>query len=744
MRKPFFYRLGCLIYQCRWLVISFFIILMLTCLPFLPHLIAPFKNTGLVSDTAKSTKIQQLVNHDLGYNDFNKILVMYSSNTLKNTNPLFIKKIKQSLSGLVKLHVPYEVIWPSNESNQLSKDQHTAYAIIIIKTEEAISDTLLSAIEKTIKTPNEMTLQLGGEPLFEKKVNQQTQADLYKADMVAAPLALITLVVVLGTLIAALIPILLGGVSALIILTLLYALGHVFLLSIFTLNIALLLGLCLTLDYSLFIISRFRDELSHSDDIKTAVARTQASAGKAIFFSGLAVFSSISALLFFPVNILFSLAVGGLVAVAIAVIIALLLLPALLGILNTTINRLSVLVWPSKKDNRQGCWHVLAEKITRRPLTFFFPVFFLLLLLGYPFLTVKLGVADFRILPANSQHRLFFDTFTEQFNEEELTPIELVVQCNNEEDILTPTNINKLYTLVQTLQKNPLIDHINGIVSIKSGWTSKQYQRLYRLKKHRPKEVQALLAATTNHHLTEMAIISKYPANSPQTAQLIKELKAFKPVSGFTLSLTGKPVSQVDLVQTIYQRLPLALAWIVVSSYIILLVLLRSLFLPLKAILMNILSLSACYGALVLVFQDGYLHELLNFQPQGTLDVSLMVIIFCALFGFSMDYEVFLLTRIKESYEQYHNHEKSIIFGIEKSSRVITSAAIIVICICFSFLVADVLMVKAFGLGIAVAIFVDAFLIRVLLVPSTMTLLKGWNWYLPRWIDKLLPKNKAN
>lgn len=155
---------------------------------------------------------------------------------------------------------------------------------------------------------------------------------------------------------------------------------------------------------------------------------------------------------------------------------------------------------------------------------------------------------------------------------------------------------------------------------------------------------------------------------------------------------------------------------------------------------MNLLSLSACYGALVLVFQDGWLAGFLNFDPQGVLDISLLVIIFCALFGFSMDYEVFLLTRIKEYYLKTGDNDKAIIFGIEKSSRIITSAAIIVIVLCVSFLVADVLMVKQFGLGIAVAIFVDAFLIRTLLVPSTMALLEKWNWYLPRWLDKILPK----
>jgi RND superfamily putative drug exporter len=207
--------------------------------------------------------------------------------------------------------------------------------------------------------------------------------------------------------------------------------------------------------------------------------------------------------------------------------------------------------------------------------------------------------------------------------------------------------------------------------------------------------------------------------------------------------LTGVPVINKDIVTSIVDNLPYALLWIMVSTYIILLILLRSLFLPLKAILMNLLSLCACYGALVFIFQEGHFAHWLNFQPQGMLDISILVIIFCALFGFSMDYEVFLLSRIKEYYDATHSNNRSVIFGIEKTSKIITSAALIVIFLCGSFLVAEVLMVKAFGLGIAVAIFVDAFLIRTLLVPSTMILLKKWNWYLPRWLNKILPKHRS-
>lgn len=195
-----------------------------------------------------------------------------------------------------------------------------------------------------------------------------------------------------------------------------------------------------------------------------------------------------------------------------------------------------------------------------------------------------------------------------------------------------------------------------------------------------------------------------------------------------------------DVFHTIKTFFPYAILSIICFTYLILLVLLRALFLPLKAIVTTILSLCASYGVLAFIIQDGHFSQLLNFQPQGMLDISLLIIIFCALFGFSMDYEVFLLTRIKENYDKTKDTTQSIIFGVEQSSRIITSAAIIVLVICCSFMVADVLMVKAFGLGIAIAIFTDAFLIRSLLVPAAMVLMKDWNWYLPQWLDKIIPR----
>ncbi|MGQ3888141.1 MMPL family transporter [Legionella sp. CNM-1927-20] len=697
----------------------------------------PFKSTGFIDATSSSAKAENYLNNKLGLSS-NQILVLYTSEKWIASDSRFKKAIKKSLSGLKDLPINYEIILPEANKKQISKDKHTAYAVIFFDNNQIIDKKLIKDLENTIKTPPNMTMQLGGEAIFEEVIHKQTQKDLYKADLVAAPISIITLILVFGTLIAAFIPIVLGGGCALIILSLLYFIGQTYNLSIFTINIALLLGLCLCLDYCLFIISRFRDELRKNKAIRHVIATTIATAGKAVFFSGLAVFISLSALLFFPINILVSVGVGGLTAVFIAVCIAVILLPAILAILRNGINYLSVRI--TQREKASLAWRWLAKKVVKRPLIFFLLILSFLLLLGYPFLSAKFGISNFRILPKHSQGREFFNAYIDKFNEQDLTPILLIV-TSRKDPILSKANIGKLYDLVATLKKNPLIDHINSIVSTRDSLKKSQYQTLYNTKSALDTEsIKSLLATTTTKYATVINIISKYDANSKETKTLISQLRALKPPAGLDFQLTGGPVKNEDVLNKIYSLFPYAVLWIIALTYLVLLILLRSLFLPFKAILMNIVSLCASYGVLVFIFQEGHLQQWLNFDPQGSLDISLLVIIFCALFGFSMDYEVFLLTRIKEYYEQTKDNENSIIFGIEKSSKIITSAALIVIFLCGSFMVADVLMVKQFGLGIAAAIFVDAFLIRTLLVPATMALVKPLNWYLPQWLEKILPR----
>lgn len=739
MEANFFYKLGSFTYRFRVEIIAMWIIALCLCVPHLTKIMDPFQSTGFVATNSKSDQADKFLQNKLGVGN-NQFLVIYHSKKLKASEKEFQDKIDKSLQNLKKLPLKHEVILPRNNRKQISKDKHTAYVAILFKTSKSLSRDELDKLQKAIKKPKNMTMYLGGEPIFVEHINQQTQKDLFKADMIAAPVSVITLLIVFKTIVAAFIPVYLGASSALLILTILYLIGHMFTLSIFTINIALLLGLCLSLDYALFIVYRFRDELSANVDPKQVVAKTMATAGKAVFFSGIAVFISLSALLMFPINVLFSIGVGGLVAVFVAVSAALSLLPAILSVLKHRVNCLAIRpVQPQSSDpyaiNETGIWYKLARTVTNRPGMFSLAIIVFISVLSYTVQNIKIGISDFNVLPDHSENQKFFDIYKSNFNKEGLTPIKLIISSKKGK-ITSSENLKDVYHLVHKIQKNQHVKAINSIVSIDPSIGLHQYQYIYRDLNNVEKNIQILLKRTTRDNFTTASIISKHDPNSSQTKDLVKYLRNLKPSKNIELQLTGIPVNNVDVVQAILKYLPHGLIWIVSLTYLILLILLRSVFLPLQAIFMNILSLCASYGVLVFIFQEGYLHELLHFKPQGMTDVSLIIIIFCALFGFSMDYEVFLLTRIHEAYNTTKDNKQSIIFGIVKSSRIITSAALIVILLCGSFMFADVIMVKEFGLGIAVAIFVDAFAIRTILVPATMALAKDWNWYLPKFLQK--------
>jgi len=702
----------------------------------------PFKSIGFTDPSSESARTNQMLNDTLGYS-YNRFIVMYHSDKLLLNNPSIQQQIKKSLSDLDNFPITHQVIYPEINNKQISKDKHTGYAVILFKSNQEVDSHTLNLLKNSIKKPDLLEMRIGGEPIFLEDTKTQTQIDLYKAEYIATPVAAITMLVIFGSVVAASLPVVLGGVCALGILVALYGLGHVFTLSVFTINIALLLGLCLSLDYAILIISRYREELARSQNTGVAIAITLTTAGKSVFFSGLAVFISLSALLLFPINILFSVGVGGLAAVTVSVAIAIILLPAILAVLGHRINAFSIYRY-KVKVSRRSYWHWLATHVVKTPKFFFVTSLLLLLFMGYPFLQAKLGISDFRILPKTMESRQVFDSFKREFGESRLAPI-LVIIKTPDKSILNAKNIATLYDFTEGLAKDGSVEQITSIVNTDPHLSKKQYQKLYSMpKKNLPKDLKKLLDITTHDDLTVISIVSKFPSNSKETNILINKLRTTKLGNNLKLEVTGTSVNTIDVLKTISKIFPYAFLWIVVFTYLVLLFLLRSVFLPIKAILTTILSLCASYGVLVVVIQMGYLHKLLNFEPQGMLDISLLIIIFSAIFGISMDYEVFLLTRIKEFYEKTGDNVQSIISGIECSSRIISSAAIIIILICFSFMSADILMVKAFGLGIAVAVFVDAFIIRTVLVPATMKLMNTWNWYLPKFLNKILPKISFN
>jgi RND superfamily putative drug exporter len=739
-----FYKFGKFLYCRRWAVLIVWLVAVAISLPFVFRVVEPLKVGGFADPTLESSKASLILQENLGYST-STFVVMFQSDTMNATDPRYIAEVQATLAGLKNYPLPHRVVPPGQNPRQISSDGRTAYALVFVEADGETAAKSLPQFKEALPKPPTLKKFVGGGPAFYADVEKVSQSDLYRAELVAFPIAVVAMLLVFGSAVAAGLPVIVGGVAVVVILAALFGLANLMELSIFTLNLATLLGLGLGLDYALFMTSRFREERRRGRTIEEAVAITSATAGKAVLFSGLTVLIGLCALLIFRINLLFSVGVGGVLVVFVSVAAAITLLPAILGIVGSKIEAwtLPFARKEQKADESHGLWAWLARKVMRRPLAFFFPTLIFLLLLGYPFLHVKFNSPDASILPTSVESRQVFDIFKQEFNESELSPILIAVQSPKGSNILAPDHIYYLYDFANAIAKDERVQRVDSIVTVEPRLTKLQYQAIY----SRPDVIQDpflgnFLATYAKGNTTLISVVSKYPSNSSETQALVNKIRNSTVGNNLTLAVTGGTAGIMDVVNSLYSAFPIAILIIVASTYFVLLILFRSVLLPLKAILMNALSLAASYGMLVFVFQDGNFSSILNFQALNFIEPTLPIIMFCTLFGLSMDYEVFLLTRIKEHYDHTGDNTAAVAVGMQKSGKIITSAALIVVLVSLSFVTADIVLVKALGLGIAVAVGIDATIVRGLLVPATMRLLGNWNWYAPKWLLKILPETK--
>lgn len=743
-----FYNLGKWIYRHKWAVIIGWVIAVAISLPFVPRVLEPLKTGGFADPSLEASQAAELLQNKLGYST-STLVVFYQSKDaqLSALDPKFIAEVEASLAGLQKSPIPNSIVPYTVNPRQISKDSRTAYALVTLQLDGEAATKRLPEIRPLITQPPSLKMTIGGGLAFYEDVEFVSQRDLTRAEIIAFPVAIIALVIAFGSIVAGALPVGVGGVGVIVILFFLFAIGSLTEVSIFAVNLATLLGLGLGLDYSLFLTSRFREELAKGRPVEEAVGITLATAGKAVAFSGLTVLIGLSGLLLFRINILFSVGVAGFVVVLISVLAATTLLPAILSALGTKVNALSVAGILGRKqqpkDDAHGFWAWLAHLVMKRPVTIFVGVLALLVVLGLPFLGVRFSSPDASILPGDVPSRQAYDILKKEFNESEISPVLVAVQTPNKGNILAADNISYLYDFVQNVAKDPRVERVDSIVSAEPRLNKAQYQVFYAdPSKLQDIFLQQYLRTYSKDDTTLLSIITKTPPSSQESQALVEKLRNSQIGNGMTLQVTGNTAGVMDIVEGIYSTFPLAAAVVVLATYIVMLILLRSIVLPLKAILMNALSILASYGALVWVFQEGNFSWLLNFQPLGLIEPSLPIIMFCTLFGLSMDYEVFLLSRIKENFDHTGDNTASVALGLQKSGKIITSAALIVVLVCMSFVTADIVLVKALGLGVAVAVGLDATIVRALLVPATMRLLGDWNWYAPRWLLRILPETR--
>jgi len=740
-----FDRIGRLSSRFHWWVIAAWGVLVLAALPILPSIEAPLKVGGFSSEAAEGARTTALLERELDYSPSSLVLV-YSSDSLDASTGEFQDQVAASIDKMRRLPYVEDVILPSLDESLIAPSGEVAYAIIGLSLPPEEAQRYVAEAETAILPQPDLDIIVAGAPAFYADIETASQQDLRRAEFIALPFALVALLLVFGTVVASLVPMVVGCVGVGVILLSIYWVAHITDVSIFALNLATMLGLGLAVDYSLFVTSRFREELGRNGgNVGEAVIVAASRAGRAVFFSGLTVLIGLAGLALFPLMFLRSIGIAGVIVVAVSTLAALTLLPAVLTVIGNWIERLPIgpLARRTRHDESEtGFWSRLASRVMKRPIVVSLLAVGVLLAFGWPFAHANISSPDATILPQDLPSRQGYDLLTEQYGGGEISPFVIVIEAVDG-NMTGPANLGVVEGLGARLEADSRIDRVQSALTIPGFGNG--LPPAARIAARQFLENTGTDTQLGRFLSDDVAVIFAYPvepANDPQNKELLTQLRSIEAPDRLDITVGGGTAEIVDVVDTIYRDFPAVAATIVLSTYLILLMLFRSVILPIKAILMNVLSILASYGALVWIFQDGNLHDLLGFTPQGFVEASLPVIMFCVLFGLSMDYEVFLLSRIQEEWERSGDNDRAVAVGLQRSGQIITSAALIVVVVTASFVSADVVLIKALGLGIALAVTLDATIVRALLVPATMKLLGRWNWWIPGWLDRVLPDSR--
>jgi putative drug exporter of the RND superfamily len=798
-----FHRLGVSIYRSRWVILLVWGSLLIASSFFAPELSGRLKGGGFEGSNSEAERVQDLVTEEFGVSPAT-LTVVFEDEGLSARSEEFREAEKRALAEVREMpEVRYVTTYTDRwDPRFISKDGKKAYAVIAFSVSIDTTRTLVDEVRSKVRS-EELETYVTGAPAVYQDLEEASNADIKRAEKYAFPFALLILVVAFGTVVAAGVPVLIGGVSVLTTLAALYFVAGSYDMSVFVLTLSTMLGLGLGIDYALFFVSRFREELE-SYPVSEAVPRAVATAGRSIFFSGTAVLIGLSGLLFFPFMFMRSIGVAGVMVVFVSVSVALTLLPAALGVLGHWVNWLPVR--RRRRTSGTGFWSRSAEVVMRHPAAVILLVAALLAALLYPVTHMKVGIPEASVLPEKYESRAGDDILKSNFEYAALNPMEIVATLP--EDPLSTEGLADTKELGERIRNTGEVRRVESVYTVGEEAAKSYAERVAKARKeaeaeanrrvdeaveqqlgvlkaqygfvppgaeerirsqaerHAAEELERKIpkpakGVSINGEITPEGVsnflklpvarnseeiknaIDSYVAGDrtllravtkanpyTKTAYVaVNEVRMVVAPEGVSFLVGGLSAGQKDFISSLYNKAPYAAAFVLGVTYLILFVTFRSVLIPLKAVVVNILSLTASFGAMVFVFQDGNLSGLLNFTPLGFVDATLPILMFCTIFGVSMDYEVFLLSRIREVYENGDSNTASVAKGLVATASIITSAAAIIIVVTGAFAFTGIILTKAVGLGLAVAVFVDATIIRVMLVPATMRILGDWNWW---------------
>jgi RND superfamily putative drug exporter len=798
-----FQLLGLFAYRFRWAILLVWAALVIASVFFAPDLSGRLKGGGFDGSNSEAERVQDLMSEEFGVSPAT-LVVVFEGDGLSARGKEFRSAQEEALDGVRRMpEVRYVTTYADTQDARfISEDGENAYAVVAFNVSIDETRNVVDEVRGKVRS-EELETYVTGAPAVYQDLEEASNEDIKRAEKYAFPFALLILLLAFGTVVAAGVPVLIGGVSVLTTLATLYFVAGSYDMSVFVLTLSTMLGLGLGIDYALFFVSRFREELD-SYPVSEAVPRAVTTAGRSIFFSGTAVLIGLSGLLFFPFMFMRSIGVAGVMVVFVSVAAALTLLPALLGVLGHRINWL-----PVRQRGRAigtGFWSRSAEVVMRHPFVVILLVATLLATLLYPVTHMKVGIPEASVLPEKYESRAGDDILKQNFEYAALNPMEIVATLPD--DPLSAEGLADAKALGESVQRTGEVASVESVYTVGEAAARSYAGRVAdarqdaqaeadrRVDEAVQQELEGLrarygfvppgaegriraeaerrAAAELERQVPELPegvsaegeISSRGVANfldSPDAREskelqdaldpyvagdrillqavtkanpyteaahtAVDEVRATEAPEGVSFLVGGLSAGQKDFISSLYGKAPYAAAFVLSVTYLILLVTFRSVFIPLKAVIVNILSLSASFGAIVFIFQDGNLSGLLDFTPLGFVDATLPILMFCTIFGVSMDYEVFLLSRIREAYENGDSNTASVAKGLVATAGIITSAAAIIIVVTGAFAFTGIILTKAVGLGLAVAVFVDATVIRVLLVPATMRILGDWNWW---------------
>ncbi|GGL86438.1 MMPL family transporter [Micromonospora yangpuensis] len=652
---------------------------------------------GFDDPASESSRAAERITAELGPQGAD-LIVLWSARDHSVDDPAFREPVAATVAG-IREHpaVASVTTWYDTQAPALvSTDRRATYALVQLAAGD--EDGKLAGYEQVRPQLDASGLrtEVGGAVAFLETVNTQTTRDIFRAELISMPVLLVLLVLIFGGLVAAAMPLLIGGVAILGAFVAVRLVNLFTDVSIFAINVITLIGLGMAVDYSLFVVSRFREEVANGRGTADAIARTMVTAGRTVLVSGLTIALAMASLLIFPQAFLRSIALGGMAAVLVAMLGALTVLPALLVVLGRRIDALRVpLPWRRRGAGRPaepgtGAWARIAHSVMRRPVPYLLGVTVLLLALATPFLRVEFGGVDERVLPADAAPRQVAERIAGDFPGGSIAPIDVLVSGAS----------------AQTVQAfSDRIAALPGVTGV---------------------------TPTANRGDSTLLAVS-YPGEptGEEAHDTVRALRALPAPDDAEVLVGGRPAADRDLLDSLVDRLPWMAVLMAVAILVLLFLAFGSVLLPIKAVLMNLVSIGASFGVVVWIFQDGHLSELLGFTPTGFIEPTNPILMLAVLFGLATDYEVFLLSRVREEWDRTGDNTAAVAAGLQYTGRIITAAALLLIVVVAGFATGGMTYLKLIGIGMIVAIVVDATLVRILLVPATMRLMGRWNWWAP-------------